>query len=165
MMAIELPAPGLAWQWRAEDVELVAELAERDRRAYEIAELAPDLPSDVVEAVRRGLTQEEREQLRASMSYPEGSVGALMDFETISVRADYSLEAVLRYLRTLDELPDHTDALFVVDRGDKLLGILPIKKLLLGQPVEKVLNQDAMANPGCLPWYVAFAQAHLARSA
>ncbi|MDE2419538.1 MAG: acetoacetate--CoA ligase, partial [Burkholderiales bacterium] len=35
---------------------------------------------------------------------------------------------------------------------------LPIKKLLLGQPLEKVVNQDAMANPGCLQWYVAFAQ-------
>ena len=34
---------------------------------------------------------------------------------------------------------------------------LPIKKLLLGQPLEKVVNQDAMANPGCLDWYVAFA--------
>ena len=34
---------------------------------------------------------------------------------------------------------------------------LPIKKLLLGQPLEKVVNQDAMANPGCLPWYVDFA--------
>ena len=35
---------------------------------------------------------------------------------------------------------------------------LPIKKLLLGQPLEKVLNRDAMANPGCLDWYVALAQ-------
>lgn len=35
---------------------------------------------------------------------------------------------------------------------------LPIKKLLLGQPLEKVVNKDAMANPGCLDWYVAFAQ-------
>ena len=34
---------------------------------------------------------------------------------------------------------------------------LPIKKLLLGQPIEKVVNQDAMANPACLDWYVAFA--------
>ncbi len=34
---------------------------------------------------------------------------------------------------------------------------LPIKKLLLGQPLEKVVNQDAMANPGCLGWYVDFA--------
>jgi acetoacetyl-CoA synthetase len=35
---------------------------------------------------------------------------------------------------------------------------LPIKKLLLGQPLEKVVNRDAMANPGCLDWYVQFAQ-------
>ncbi len=35
---------------------------------------------------------------------------------------------------------------------------LPIKKLLLGQPIDKVVNRDAMANPGCLGWYVAFAQ-------
>ncbi|MBE2263308.1 MAG: acetoacetate--CoA ligase, partial [Burkholderiaceae bacterium] len=39
---------------------------------------------------------------------------------------------------------------------------LPIKKLLLGQPLEKVINRDAMANPGCLNWYVDFAQQHLA---
>ena len=36
---------------------------------------------------------------------------------------------------------------------------LPIKKLLLGQPVEKVVNRDAMANPACLDWYVDFARA------
>jgi acetoacetyl-CoA synthetase len=35
---------------------------------------------------------------------------------------------------------------------------LPIKKLLLGQPIEKVVNKDAMANPACLDWYVAFAK-------
>jgi acetoacetyl-CoA synthetase len=34
---------------------------------------------------------------------------------------------------------------------------LPIKKLLLGQPLEKVVNKDAMANPDSLNWYVAFA--------
>ena len=39
---------------------------------------------------------------------------------------------------------------------------LPIKKLLLGQPLEKVINKEAMANPGCLAWYEAFAQRHLA---
>ena len=39
---------------------------------------------------------------------------------------------------------------------------LPIKKLMLGQPVEKVLNRDAMANPACLDWYIALAKRHLA---
>ena len=41
---------------------------------------------------------------------------------------------------------------------------LPIKKLMLGQPLEKVVNREAMANPGCLDWYVNTARAHLAGS-
>ncbi|MEO6292153.1 MAG: acetoacetate--CoA ligase, partial [Burkholderiaceae bacterium] len=41
---------------------------------------------------------------------------------------------------------------------------LPIKKLLLGQPIEKVVNKDAMANPGCLEWYVAFAEGRKAEN-
>ena len=38
---------------------------------------------------------------------------------------------------------------------------LPIKKLLLGQPLEKVVNRDAMANPACLAWYVQFSEKYL----
>jgi acetoacetyl-CoA synthetase len=41
---------------------------------------------------------------------------------------------------------------------------LPIKKLMLGQPLEKVVNKDAMANPGCLDWYVELAKTHLAKA-
>lgn len=40
---------------------------------------------------------------------------------------------------------------------------LPIKKLLLGQPLEKVVNKDTMANPASLQWFVAYAQRHAAR--
>jgi acetoacetyl-CoA synthetase len=35
---------------------------------------------------------------------------------------------------------------------------LPIKKLLLGQPIEKVVNKDAMANPASLDWFVELAK-------
>ena len=42
---------------------------------------------------------------------------------------------------------------------------LPIKKLLLGQPIEKVVNREAMANPGSLDWYVAFAAQRAAAAA
>ncbi|WP_455554804.1 acetoacetate--CoA ligase [Comamonas sp.] len=37
---------------------------------------------------------------------------------------------------------------------------LPIKKLLLGQPLEKVVNKDTMANPASLDWFVGYAQQH-----
>ena len=96
--------------------ELVAATGQLD--TDEIADLAPDLPREVMQDVFRSLSAEEREQLRAAMSYPEDTVGALMDFDMITVRDDITVEVVLRYLRRLDELPDHTDQLFVVDRQD-----------------------------------------------
>src|SRR5690606_36872473 len=102
--------------------------------ADEIAELAPDLPTDVVEEVRRGLSQEEREQLRASLSFPEGSVGELMDFEAITVQQGYTLDMVLRELRRLQVLPDHTDQVYVVDERGELVGGLALDRLLINQP-------------------------------
>jgi acetoacetyl-CoA synthetase len=42
---------------------------------------------------------------------------------------------------------------------------LPIKKLLLGQALDQVVNRDAMANPDCLVWYSAFAEAYRQRTA
>jgi acetoacetyl-CoA synthetase len=42
---------------------------------------------------------------------------------------------------------------------------LPIKRLLLGHAIEKVINKDAMANPGCLDWYVEFAKSYARRNA
>lgn len=97
----------------------------------ELADLAPDLPREVIEDVFRGLPIEEREQLRAAMSYPEESVGSIMDFDMVTVREDVSLGAVLRYLRRFEELPDHTDQLFVIDRKDRLKGVLPLNILLV----------------------------------
>jgi magnesium transporter len=123
--------------------ELVAAAEQLD--TDEIADLVPDLPQDVVDDVLHSLSVEEREQLRAAMSYPEDSVGALMDFDMVSVRDDVTLEVVLRYLRRMDELPDHTDQVFVVDRGDAIKGVLPINRLIVTDPdvtVGSVMNTE-----------------------
>lgn len=100
----------------------------------EIADLAPDLPQHVIREVFKSLPIGEREQLRAAMSYPEDSVGALMDFNMVHVREDVTLEVVSRYLRRLDELPDHTDQVFVVDRNDRFKGVLPINLIVVNEP-------------------------------
>ena len=115
-----------------EPEELVAAAEQLD--TDQIADLAPDLPDDVIEDVFKSLPVEEREQLRAAMSYAEDSVGALMDFDLVTVREDITLEVVLRYLRRLVELPDHTDQLFVVDRQEMFKGVLPVNTLLVSDP-------------------------------
>ena len=74
--------------------ELVAATGQLD--TDEIADLAPDLPREVMQDVFRSLSLEERDQLRSAMSYPEDTVGGLMDFDMITVRDDISVEVVLR---------------------------------------------------------------------
>ncbi len=113
----------------------------------EIADLAPDLPRDVLQELLETLDSQNRERLQSALSYPEDTVGALMDFDIITIRDDISLEVVLRYLRRLGKLPSHSDKLFVVDRHNKLLGVLPLKRLVVSDPevtVEAVMADDAV---------------------
>ncbi len=124
-----------------ETKELVAATEQLD--TDEIADLAPDLPREVMQDVFRSLSLEERDQLRSAMSYPEDTVGGLMDFDMITVRDDITVEVVLRYLRRLDEMPDHTDQLFVVDRQEYLRGLLSVSRLLvtdLDAPVTAIMD-------------------------
>ena len=126
-----------------DSAELVA--AAETLEADELADIAADLPAGVMEEVVQSLPAEERERLRAALSYPEGSVGALMDFDHVAVREDVTLEAVTRYLRRMDELPDHTDQLFVVDRANRLRGSLPLARLIvsdLDREVRSVMIAD-----------------------
>jgi len=135
---------------RMDEKELVAATGQLD--TDEIADLAPDLPSEVMQDVFKSLSVEEREQLRAALSYPDGTVGALMDFDMVEVRDDVTLEVVLRYLRRLDDMPDHTDQLFVVDRQERLKGLLPVNRLLVTDPetlvADVMVREVAKFQPG-----------------
>lgn len=119
-----------------DDHEILAAAKEMD--ADELADLAPELPRDVVHELMETLDAQQRERVRSALSYEEDEVGALMDFEMVTIRDDVSLEVVLRYLRRLKELPGHTDKLFVVDYDGLLKGVLPIKRLLVNDPDKQV---------------------------
>jgi magnesium transporter len=113
----------------------------------ELADLAPDLPKDVLQDLLDSLDTQNRERLQSALSYPEDTVGALMDFDIVSIREDITLEVALRYLRRLGSLPDHTDKLFVVDRNDILRGVLPLKRMVvndLDANVADVMAEDAV---------------------
>ena len=123
--------------------ELVAAAASLD--TDEIADLAVDLPKDVVQELMKSLDAAKRAQVESSLSYDEDSVGALMDYDFVTIRYDVTLETALRYLRRLGDLPSHTDKLFVVDREEHLLGTLPLKRMLVHDPdvhIAAVMSDD-----------------------
>ena len=116
--------------------ELLAAVEDMD--ADDLADLADDLPQNVIAEALQTRDEEERAQVQAAMSYADDQVGAVMDFEQVSVRADVACEVVLRYLRRFESLPDHTDKIFVIDENDVLIGVLPIRTLLVSDPEEMV---------------------------
>lgn len=115
-----------------ERAEIVA--AARNLDADQIADLAPSLPEGVVQDILEAQNVEERARLQSALSYPEGTVGSLMDFEGVAIRDDADVEATLRLLRKFDELPPQTDALFVLDRDGRLKGSMPLNRLLVTNP-------------------------------
>ena len=132
---------------------------------------------------RHGLRMGTSEIYNAVEALPEVLDSLVVDLEYLGRESDMPLFVVLRPGVSLDDalkgrinaaiktalsprfVPDSIHQVAEVPRtlsGKKQE--LPIKKLLLGQPIDKVVNKDAMANPACLDWYVAFAAAGSSRA-
>jgi magnesium transporter len=121
-------------------VDLTSELDTDD-----VVDLLQQLPEHVSNDVLRGMNSKDRSRLEAVLSYPEDSAGGLMNTDTVTVRADVTLDVILRYLRRHRSLPEMTDNLLVINRSHEFIGILPINKLLvsdLNQTVREVMTTD-----------------------
>lgn len=106
----------------------------------ELADLIPDLPESLLADVLFAIDTETRANLGEVLSYPEDSAGGLMSLDTITVRDNISLDVVLHYLRLKSELPDHTDTIYLVDREQRLTGILPIDRLITQAGSDPAIN-------------------------
>lgn len=76
-----------------------------------------------------------------------------------------ALRLALRQGLSVHHAPDAIYAVPAIPKtitGKKLE--LPVKKLLLGYPAQKVLNRDALAQPDSIDWFVQFAQQYLAQN-
>jgi magnesium transporter len=102
------------------------------------ADILQDLPEPVADEVLQAMDEQYRERLEAVLAYPEDTAGGLMNVDVLTVRADVSLETVLRYLRRRGEIPEKTNRLFVVDRENVYVGMLRLADLLISDPDESV---------------------------
>ena len=102
------------------------------------ADIILALPTDKLVETLHTLDGYKRERLESVLSYSDDTAGGLMNIDQVTIRADVSLDVVLRYLRIRGELPDHTDQLFVTDRHDHYLGALYLRDLLTNDPDDEV---------------------------
>ena len=133
---------------------------------------------------RYGIRMGTAELYRAVEALPEVLDSLVVDLEYLGRDSWMALFVVLRDGHALDDalqarivaeirkalsprhVPDDVFAIASVPRtlsGKKLE--LPVKKLLMGQPLDRVVNRDAMANPDSMDWFVQLAARRAAATA
>jgi magnesium transporter len=129
----ELQLHFLADMDAAEVAMLMEGLADDD-----VADILQQLPDRITFEVLNSMDHQDRARVERVMLYPEDTAGGLMSTDTITIRAPFTLDVVLRYLRRHAELPAMTDNLIVVNRADKFIGLLPLRILLVSDPSSSV---------------------------
>ena len=104
----------------------------------DVADILHELPDDLTERVLESLDEQYRQRLQTVLRFSDDSAGGLMSTDIITIRADLTLDVVLRYLRRHSEIPPNTDNLIVVNRHERFVGLLPIGILLVSDPAISV---------------------------
>lgn len=104
----------------------------------DVADILQQLPESFTQQVLDEMDEQDRSRLERVMVYDEDTAGGLMNTDTITIRADVTLDVVLRFLRRHEEIPEMTDTLIVVSRDDRYVGLLPIRTLLVADPGSSV---------------------------
>ncbi len=135
-----------------DDRTLIAAVGTLD--SDDIADLIPDLSDELIAEILFALDKQDRQRLDTVLSYPDDTAGGLMNTDAVTVRENITLEVVLRYLRRRGELPEHTNSLFVVDRTDRLVGVLSVSKILISDVnlrVSQAMEREVIKFPALTP--------------
>ena len=120
----------------------------------DVADILQDLPDQLTEQVLAVIDEADRTRIETVLAYSYDVAGGLMSTDTLTIRADLTLDVVLRYLRRHDEIPQNTDSLIVVNRDDQFVGLLPIRTLLVsdpGQSVREMMITNREPIPAMMP--------------
>ena len=114
------------------------------------AEFLDELPEDTASHLLKLMEPEEAEDVRELLSYEDETAGRLMTRDVAALRRHWTTTEALEYLRSLGEAEETETIhyLYVVDRYNRLIGVVPIRVLLLASPdstIESIMTPDIIS--------------------
>ncbi|MDP8237346.1 MAG: magnesium transporter [Candidatus Erginobacter occultus] len=104
----------------------------------ERTEFFEDIPSFLVRKLVYLLPAGERKEALELLGYPEESVGRLMTPDYVALRPDWTVEESFRHLRRFGRDAETLNVLYVTDENGLLIDDIPIHRLILAEPDERV---------------------------
>lgn len=102
------------------------------------AEILSEIDEDQAEAIIALMAPDEANEVEKLLAYEEDTAGRLMATNIVRLVEDWTIAQTLEYLRSIDLSVETLTYLYVVDTTGKLVGIIPIWKLLTAQPHEQL---------------------------
>lgn len=107
--------------------------------------LLEDLEATDRDEILSALPVFERLSLKRSLDFPEESAGRRMQTDFIAIPPFWTVGQMIDYLRTERDLPEEFYQIYVVDASYKVLGTVPLDKVLRSQRVtviEDIMNAN-----------------------
>lgn len=130
------------------DDEKLADLLE-ELPMDDAAEFLDDLPDNVSDRLLQLMEPEEAAEVQELLSYEDETAGRLMNRDVVALRRQWTVNETLDHLRSLEDA-ETLHYLYVVDRDEKLIGVVPLRTLILSQPnatIDEIMAPEVFAVP------------------
>ena len=103
--------------------------ATQDLELDDLADILNDLPNQITDEVIRALDRQDQIRLESVMSFDEDTAGGLTNPNILSIRRGLNIKGLIRYLRSLDKLPENTNYVYVINRNNEYIGSVKLVDL------------------------------------
>lgn len=101
-------------------------------------DLFEELPGEVTQRLLNLLPPEERSESLQLLGYPEESVGRLMTPDHVAIRPHWTIKEASEQIRRYGRDAETINMIYVVDNGWHLIGDIPLRRLILADPEQRV---------------------------
>lgn len=125
---------------RRELIEVVDEMATDDA-----ADVIAELPVEEAQTVLEGIGWEGSAEVQRLLKYPDDTAGGIMQTELVTVNEDATVQETIDEVRAKSEEVTNIHTVFVIDGEGRLVGNIPLDRLILAKPqlpVREVMNPN-----------------------
>ncbi len=105
-----------------------------DMESDDATDLISELPEEQAQRILSDIAKEDSEEVQELLQYEEDSAGGIMQLELVAVPQDVTVRDAIEQIRSRAHEVEDLHNVFIVDDDRKLVGVLPLRKLILASP-------------------------------
>ncbi|MCG8379549.1 MAG: magnesium transporter [Proteobacteria bacterium] len=106
----------------------------------QLAEFLQKNPHTMSVELLKKLNEQDRQKIQSTLSFPEDSVGSLMEIDLITVEENMTLKEIIKLLRSYEDSYEALDQIYVINKNGEYKGNLIVKKILFN-PADKTATE------------------------